>query len=303
MNVVSKMYQLIGHTPMVQLPTPASSARVFLKLEWFNPGGSVKDRTALNMIQDAMAKGLLKPGDTIVEPTSGNTGIGIALIAPQFGFHSVIIMPDSVPAEKIQLLKAYGSKVILTPKEQSIQGSIDLADRLVQENGYIKLSQFDNPANSMAHYLTTAVEIAEQVPDVTHFVVTTGTGGTAMGIGRRLKELKGIRLIGVEPKNSAVIQGQPAGMHKIQGTGPGFVPGIVDKTLFDELRTITDDQAIQMARSLAKEQGILGGFSTGSNVFIALELANELGPSATIVTLSPSNGERYLSSGLFEEKK
>lgn len=300
MNVVSQMYQLIGQTPMVQLPTPPSSARVFLKLEWFNPGGSVKDRTALNMIQDAMARGVLKTGDTIVEPTSGNTGIGIALIAPQFGLQSVIIMPDSVPAEKVQLLRAYGAQVILTPKEQSIQGSIDRADQLVKERGYVKLSQFDNPANSMAHYLTTAVEIAEQVPDITHFVVTTGTGGTAMGIGRRLKELKGIKLIGVEPKNSAVIQGNPPGMHKIQGTGPGFVPGIVDKQLFDELRVITDDQAIQMARSLARDQGILGGFSTGSNVYSALELAKELGPSATIVTLSPSNGERYLSTGLFE---
>lgn len=294
------MHQLIGRTPMVQLPTPPSSARVFLKLEWFNPGGSVKDRTALNMIQDAMARGVLKTGDTIVEPTSGNTGIGIALIAPQFGLQSVIIMPDSVPEEKIQLLKAYGVQVILTPKEQSIQGSIDKADHLVKELGYVKLSQFDNPANSMAHYLTTAVEIAEQIPDVTHFVVTTGTGGTAMGIGRRLKELKGIQLIGVEPKNSAVIQGNPPGTHKIQGTGPGFVPGIVDKQLFDELRVITDDQAIQMARSLAKEQGILGGFSTGANVYTALELARELGPTATIVTLSPSNGERYLSTGLFE---
>lgn len=294
------MHQLIGRTPMVQLPTPPSSARVFLKLEWFNPGGSVKDRTALNMIQDAMAKGLLKQGDTIVEPTSGNTGIGIALIAPQFGLHSVIIMPDSVPEEKIQLLKAYGVQVILTPKEQGIQGSIDKADLLVKELGYVKLSQFDNPANSMAHYLTTAVEIAEQIPDVTHFVVTTGTGGTAMGIGRRLKELKNIQLIGVEPKNSAVIQGNPPGTHKIQGTGPGFIPGIVDKQLFDELRVISDEDAIQTARSLAKEQGILGGFSTGANVFTALKLAKELGPSATIVTLSPSNGERYLSTGLYE---
>lgn len=294
------MHQLIGRTPMVQLPTPPSSARVFLKLEWFNPGGSVKDRTALNMIQDAMAKGLLKQGDTIVEPTSGNTGIGIALIAPQFGLHSVIIMPDSVPEEKIQLLKAYGVQVILTPKEQGIQGSIDKADQLVKELGYVKLSQFDNPANSMAHYLTTAVEIAEQIPDVTHFVVTTGTGGTAMGIGRRLKELKNIQLIGVEPKNSAVIQGNPPGTHKIQGTGPGFIPGIVDKQLFDELRVISDEDAIQTARSLAKEQGILGGFSTGANVFTALKLAKELGPSATIVTLSPSNGERYLSTGLYE---
>lgn len=294
------MHQLIGRTPMVQLPTPPSSARVFLKLEWFNPGGSVKDRTALNMIQDAMAKGLLKQGDTIVEPTSGNTGIGIALIAPQFGLHSVIIMPDSVPEEKIQLLKAYGVQVILTPKEQGIQSSIDKADQLVKELGYVKLSQFDNPANSMAHYLTTAVEIVEQIPDVTHFVVTTGTGGTAMGIGRRLKELKNIQLIGVEPKNSAVIQGNPPGTHKIQGTGPGFIPGIVDKQLFDELRVISDEDAIQTARSLAKEQGILGGFSTGANVFTALKLAKELGPSATIVTLSPSNGERYLSTGLFE---
>lgn len=294
------MHQLIGRTPMVQLPTPPSSARVFLKLEWFNPGGSVKDRTALNMIQDAMAKGLLKQGDTIVEPTSGNTGIGIALIAPQFGLHSVIIMPDSVPEEKIQLLKAYGVQVILTPKEQGIQSSIDKADQLVKELGYVKLSQFDNPANSMAHYLTTAVEIAEQIPDVTHFVVTTGTGGTAMGIGRRLKELKNIQLIGVEPKNSAVIQGNPPGTHKIQGTGPGFIPGIVDKQLFDELRVISDEDAIQTARSLAKEQGILGGFSTGANVFTALKLAKELGPSATIVTLSPSNGERYLSTGLYE---
>ena len=302
MKVVHHIYELIGETPIIQISTPSTSAKVYLKLEWFNPGGSIKDRTALSMVQDAIKRGLLKSGDTIVEPTSGNTGIGLALIAPQFGLHCVIVMPESVTQEKIQLLKAYGAKVLLTPKEQSMNGSIDLADQLVKEKGYIQLSQFDNPANSAVHYQTTGEEIAQQIPDITHFILTTGTGGSAMGAGQRLKELKNIKLIGVEPKNSSVIRGNPPGMHKIQGVGPGFIPGIVDSTLFDELRQVQDEDAIQMARRLAKEQGILGGFSTGANVFMALELAKELGPSATIVTISPSNGERYLSSGLFEEK-
>jgi cysteine synthase len=303
MKVVSHIYELIGETPVVQIPTPPTSGRVFLKLEWFNPGGSVKDRTAFNMVKDAMDRGVLQAGDTMVEPTSGNTGIGLAMIAPQFGLRCVIIMPDSVPEEKVQLLKAYGAEVLLTPKEKSIRGSIELADQLVRERGFIKLSQFDNPANPDVHYHTTGDEIAKQVPDITHFILSTGTGGTAMGAGRRLKELKQVTLIGVEPQNSSVIRGNPPGTHKIQGVGPGFVPGIVDVGLFDELRQIRDEDAIHMARTLAKEHGILGGFSTGANVFKALELAKEMGKSATIVTVSPSNGERYLSSGLFEDKK
>ncbi len=302
MRVVRHIYELIGETPIIQIPTPSTSAKVYLKLEWFNPGGSIKDRTALNMVQDAVKRGILKPGDTIVEPTSGNTGIGLALIAPQFGLKCVIVMPESVAEEKIQLLKAYGAAVVLTSKEQSMNGSIDIADQLVKEKGYIKLSQFDNPANVAIHYQTTGDEIARQIPEITHFILTTGTGGSAMGAGKRLKELKNIRLIGVEPLNSSVIRGNPPGMHKIQGVGPGFIPSIVEPTLFDELRQIRDEDAIQMARRLAKEQGILGGFSTGANVFMALELAKELGPNATIVTVSPSNGERYLSTGLFEEK-
>lgn len=302
MRVVHHIYELIGETPIIQIPTPSTSAKVYLKLEWFNPGGSIKDRTALNMVQDAVKRGILKPGDTIVEPTSGNTGIGLALIAPQFGLKCVIVMPESVAEEKIQLLKAYGAAVVLTSKEQSMNGSIDIADQLVKEKGYIKLSQFDNPANVAIHYQTTGDEIARQIPEITHFILTTGTGGSAMGAGKRLKELKNIRLIGVEPLNSSVIRGNPPGMHKIQGVGPGFIPSIVEPTLFDELRQIRDEDAIQMARRLAKEQGILGGFSTGANVFMALELAKELGSNATIVTVSPSNGERYLSTGLFEEK-
>jgi cysteine synthase A len=288
---------------MVQIPTPASSGSVFLKLEWFNPGGSIKDRTALNMIQEALKQGTLKAGDTMVEPTSGNTGIGLAMLAPQFGLHCVIVMPDSVPQEKVDLLKAYGAVVLLTNKEQSIRGSIALADQLVEEKGYVKLSQFDNPANPAVHYNTTANEILKQVPNVTHFVVSTGTGGTAMGAGRRLKEVNHITLIGVEPKNSAVLQGHPAGTHNIQGVGPGFIPGVVDPSLFDELRVITDGEAQLMARHLAQHHGILGGFSTGANVHVALQLAKELGPDAIIVTVSPSNGERYLSSTLFQDNR
>jgi len=303
LNVVTHLYELIGQTPMVQIPTPASSGSVFLKLEWFNPGGSIKDRTALNMIQEALKQGTLKAGDTMVEPTSGNTGIGLAMLAPQFGLHCVIVMPDSVPQEKVDLLKAYGAVVLLTNKEQSIRGSIALADQLVEEKGYVKLSQFDNPANPAVHYNTTANEILKQVPNVTHFVVSTGTGGTAMGAGRRLKEVNHITLIGVEPKNSAVLQGHPAGTHNIQGVGPGFIPGVVDPSLFDELRVITDGEAQLMARHLAQHHGILGGFSTGANVHVALQLAKELGPDAIIVTVSPSNGERYLSSTLFQDNR
>lgn len=301
-NVVKNIYELIGQTPVYQFPTSSDMADIFVKLEWFNPGGSIKDRIALSMIQDAIAQGRLKPGDTIVEPTSGNTGVGIAMIAAQMGFKSVIIMPESVSLERVKILKAYGAEVILTPKELSMEGSISVSDELQREKGYVQLRQFDNPANPKAHYETTALEIMSQVPAITHFVIGSGTGGTLTGAGRRLKEDHNVKLIAVEPETSAVMQGSPNEGHKIQGIGPGFIPSIVDVNLFDELRTVTDDEAIQMARILAKEYGLLGGFSTGCNLAASIKLAKELGPGHTIVTVSASNGERYLSTILFEEK-
>lgn len=301
-NVVKNIYELIGQTPVYQFPTSSDMADIFVKLEWFNPGGSIKDRIALSMIQDAIAQGKLKPGDTIVEPTSGNTGVGIAMIAAQMGFKSVIIMPESVSLERVKILKAYGAEVILTPKEQSMEGSISIADQLEREKGYVQLKQFDNPANPKAHYETTAREIIAQVPSITHFVIGSGTGGTLSGAGRRLKEDHNVKLIAVEPETSAVMQGHPSEGHKIQGIGPGFVPSIVDVSLFDELRTVTDEEAIQMARVLAKDYGLLGGFSTGCNLAASIKLARELGPGHSIVTVSASNGERYLSTILFEEK-
>ena len=301
-NVVKNIYELIGQTPVYQFPTSADMADIFVKLEWFNPGGSIKDRISLSMIQDAISQGKLKPGDTIVEPTSGNTGVGVAMIAAQMGFKSVIIMPESVSVERIKILKAYGAEVILTPKDESMEGSIAIADKLEQEKGYVQLKQFDNPANPKAHYETTALEILSQVPTITHFVIGSGTGGTLSGAGRRLKEDNGVKLIAVEPETSAVMQGKPSLGHKIQGIGPGFVPRIVDVSLFDELRTIKDSEAIEMARTLAKDYGLLGGFSTGCNIAASIKLAKELGPGYTIVTVSASNGERYLSTTLFEEK-
>jgi len=301
-KVVQHIYELIGDTPVYQFPTSSDMADIFVKLEWFNPGGSIKDRIALSMIHDLMAKGKLKKGDTIVEPTSGNTGVGVAMIAAQMGLKSVIIMPESVSMERIKILKAYGADVILTPKEESMEGSIAIADKLEQEKGYIQLKQFDNPSNPKAHYETTALEILAQVPSITHFVIGSGTGGTLTGAGRRLKEEKGVKLIAVEPETSAVMQGKPSLGHKIQGIGPGFVPSIVDVSLFDELRTVKDLEAIEMARILAKDYGLLGGFSTGCNIVASLQLAKELGPGYSIVTVSASNGERYLSTNLFEEK-
>ncbi len=300
MKVVNNMYELIGNTPMIKIKTNEDFAEVYLKLEWFNPGGSVKDRIALNMIQDAFGKGLIKEGDTIVEPTSGNTGIGLALVARGFGLNAVLVMPESLSIERRQILKGLGAKLVLTPKEGGMKLAIQEADRLVEEKGYFMTKQFDNPANPLIHYNTTSKEILSQVPDLDAFVAGVGTGGTITGVGTRLKEESKAIVVAVEPSKSPVLSGEQPGPHKIQGIGAGFIPSVLDTSLFDQIITVDDEDAFETARMLSKEHGIFGGISTGANVFAALQVAKELGKGKKVVTVSPSNGERYLSTELFE---
>lgn len=300
MKVVNNIIELIGQTPMVKLVTDEESADVYLKLEWYNPGGSVKDRIAYNMIKDAFDKGLLKEGDTIIEPTSGNTGIGLAMVAKGFGLHAVLVMPESLSIERRKILKGYGAELILTPKEGGMKESVRVAEELAKEKGYFVPKQFDNPANPEVHYKTTSKEILDQVPEINAFVAGVGTGGTITGVGRRLKEETDAMVVAVEPEYSPVLSGDNPGPHKIQGIGAGFIPSVVDTSLFDEIIKVKDEDAFEMARTLAKTQGLFVGISTGANVTAALQVAKKLGKGKKVVTVSPSNGERYLSTELFE---
>lgn len=300
MKVVNNIYELIGNTPMIKLNTDEDSAEVYVKLEWFNPGGSVKDRIALNMIEDALSKGALKAGDTIVEPTSGNTGIGIALVASQFGLNVVLTMPDSLSIERRNILKGLGAELVLTPKEKGMKGSIAVAEQLVVDKGYISLRQFENTSNPAVHYQYTSREILSQVPDLDAFVAGVGTAGTISGNGKRLKEETEALIIAVEPADSAVISGEKPGPHGIQGIGAGFIPENLDLSVVDEVIKVKTIDAVETARKLAVETGIFGGYSTGANVFVALEVAKRLGKGKKVVTLSPSNGERYLSTDLYK---
>ncbi len=300
MKPVNNVYELIGNTPMIKLKTPVEYADVYLKLEWFNPGGSVKDRIAYNMISKAIESGELKPGDTLVEPTSGNTGIGLAIVSKGFGINTVFTMPESLSIERRKILTGLGAELILTPKEKGMKGSILKAEELAKENGYFMPRQFENPANPEIHYLTTGVEILAQVPGVDAFVAGVGTGGTITGVGKRLKEDSNAVIIAVEPAQSPVLsKGQP-GPHKIQGIGAGFIPDILNIDVIDEIIKVEDEDAFTTARKLSKEQGLFVGISTGANVFAALEVAKRLGKGKKVVTISPSNGERYLSTDLYE---
>lgn len=302
--IANHIYDLIGHTPIVRLEhlTDEPIADLYLKLEWFNPGGSVKDRIAIQMIEAAEQAGRLTPGDTIVEPTSGNTGIGIAMVGAAKGYHTVLIMPDSLSIERRKILTGYGAELILTPAEGGMKESIRVAEELVHQHGYYMPMQFDNPNNPKAHMEHTAHEILSDLPDLDCFVAAVGTGGTITGTGTVLKQhLPTIRIVAVEPETSAVLSGHPPGKHSIQGIGAGFIPSILDTSVYDEVVTVRDDDAYAMARQLAKQHGLFVGISTGANVVAALELARRLGPGHKVLTVSPSNAERYLSTKLFEE--
>ena len=304
MRVVESVWDLVGQTPLVRLQrmVKQGAANVYVKLESFNPGGSVKDRIALSMIRDAEERGALQPGGTIVEPTSGNTGIGLAMIAAARGYRLLVVMPETMSVERRALMAAYGAEFVLTPGPLGMKGAIEEAKRLVQENpGYFMPQQFENPANPEIHRRTTALEILEQLPQVDAFVGGVGTGGTVTGVGEVLKERRpGVRVIAVEPAASPVLSGGAPGPHKIQGIGAGFVPPVLNRGVIDKIVQVSNDDALETGRRLAKEEGILAGISSGAAVYAALQEAVHLGSGKNLVVVAPDTGERYLSTELFK---
>ena len=298
-QLAESILDLIGHTPLVQLRrVPGEgTAQVLGKLESRNPGGSVKDRIAQAMIEAAEQEGRLKPGDTIVEPTSGNTGIGLALVAAVKGYRLVLTMPEDMSLERRKLLRRLGAEFVLTPALEGMTGAVFAAEQLVREQGYYMPQQFENPANPEIHARTTGPEIvAATGGQVDAFVVGVGTGGTITGAGRVLREANPhVLLVAVEPERSPVLAGGRPRPHAIQGIGASFVPGVLDRTLLDETIAVSDDDAIAMMERLAREEGLLVGISAGANVYAACAIARRLGAGKTVVTILPDTGERYLS--------
>ncbi|MCR6104776.1 cysteine synthase A [Salipaludibacillus agaradhaerens] len=303
-KVANSITELIGDTPLVKLQRLVSDdhADVYLKLEFMNPGSSVKDRIALAMIEDAEEKGALKAGDTIVEPTSGNTGIGLAMVAAAKGYRAVLVMPETMSMERRNLLRAYGAELVLTPGPDGMGGAIKKATELQQEHGYFMPQQFENTANPKVHRETTGKELLEQVGgQLDAFVSGIGTGGTITGAGEVLKEkFPNMQLIALEPADSPILSGGQKGPHKIQGIGAGFVPEILNTDLYDEVMTVTTEQSFEYARRAAREEGILSGISSGAAIYAALEVAKRLGKGKKVVAVIPSNGERYLSTPLYQ---
>ena len=300
--------QLIGRTPLLELTHMeeklALPAKVLAKLEYFNPAGSAKDRVALSMIRDAEERGILKEGSTIIEPTSGTTGIGLACVAAARGYRTIIVMPDSMSAERQMLMGAYGAELVLTPGAQGMSGAIAKAEELAKEiPGSFIPDQFGNPANSKAHYETTGPEIwTDTDGNVDIFVAGVGTGGTITGVGRYLKEKKpGVQIVAVEPYDSPLLSGGKAGPHGLQGIGANFVPAVLDTTVYDRIIPVTTAQAYDAARLMGKAEGVLVGISSGAALHAALELAKEPDNAGkTIVVLLPDTGDRYLSTDLFK---
>lgn len=294
---------LIGNTPIVPLRRlpPEGSARVWAKLERFNPAGSVKDRIGKAMIEAAEDAGLLQPGGVIVEPTSGNTGIGLAMVAAVKGYRLILTMPDTLSVERRGLLKAYGAELVLTPGAEGIKGAIAKARELAEENdGFVPL-QFQNPANPEVHRRTTAAEILTQVKRLDAFVAGVGTGGTVTGVGQVLKDcLPNVEVVAVEPAGSPVLSGGSPGKHKIQGIGAGFVPDVLNTSVIDEIVQVEDSDAAETTRRLAREEGILAGISSGAAAWAAIQVAVRLGTGKEVVVILPDTGERYLSTGLFD---
>lgn len=310
---MSKIYrsveELIGGTPLLEISRFSKkeglSANLFGKLEYLNPAGSAKDRVGLAMIEDAERKGLLKEGGVIIEPTSGNTGIGLAAVAVCRGYRAIIVMPDSMSRERCVLMSAYGAELVLTPGEQGMKGAIEKAEDLAKEiPGSFIPGQFENPANAMAHYQTTGPEIWEDTAgDVDIFVAGVGTGGTITGVGRYLKEKDpSIRIVAVEPASSPLLSGGEAGPHGLQGIGANFIPSLLDREVYDEVLTVTEEEAYAAARTLGKTEGVLCGISSGAALFAAAVLAKRPeNAGKNIVVLLPDTGDRYLSTPLFEE--
>lgn len=308
-GIYTSAEQLIGRTPLLEAVhierEEGLGARLLLKLEGVNPGGSAKDRVGLAMIEDAERRGALRPGSVIIEPTSGNTGIGLCVVAAARGYRTIIVMPDSMSVERRLLMKAYGAELVLTPGSEGMRGAIERAEQLSREiPGSFIPGQFDNPANPQAHYDTTGPEIFEDTQgEVDIFVAGVGTGGTITGVGRYLKEKKpGVRIVAVEPASSPLLSGGVAGPHGIQGIGANFVPGVLDRSVIDEIIPVTDEDAMAAGRAIGRREGVLIGISSGACLHAALELARR-GENAgkTIVALMPDAGDRYLSTKLYQD--
>jgi cysteine synthase len=305
---IKTVLDLIGNTPLLKLNrvTAGDGAEVWAKLEGFNPGGSVKDRPALAMIEDAEKKGKLKKGMTIVEPTSGNTGIGLAMVAAVKGYRIILTMPESMSIERRKLLQAYGAELVLTPAAQGMKGATTKADELLASGkAYFKPDQFGNPANSQVHRVTTAKEILAQMgaKKIDAFVAGVGTGGTITGVGEVFrKKFKNIKIVAVEPASSPLLSGGQPGPHTIQGIGANFVPAILNTKIYDEVITVSNEDAADTSRRLAREEGLLVGISSGAACWATLRVAARLGKGKRVVTVFPDVGERYLTTGLFELK-
>ncbi|MCP3027419.1 cysteine synthase A [Halobacillus sp. A5] len=309
MRVVDNIADLIGDTPLVKLNrlAPEGGADIYLKLENYNPSGSVKDRASYNMIVQAENEGYLKEGSTIIEPTSGNTGIGIAMNAAARGYKAVLVMPDTMTQERINLLKAYGAKIVLTPGDDKMPGAIAKAKELVEEiDGAFMPMQFENTANPDAHRYTTASEIIEAMKELekplSAFVSTAGTGGTVTGTGEELKKYyEDLTVHVAEPAGSPVLSGGKPGKHKLVGTSPGFIPSILNEEVYDEIFQVTDEDAYDVTRRLAREEGLLLGTSGGAACWAGIEVAKKKQPGEVVVIIAPDTGERYLSGDLFRQ--
>ena len=295
--------ELIGRTPILKVNMiDENSADVYVKLEKFNPGGSVKDRAALGMIEKAEEEGLLKKGSVIVEPTSGNTGIALAMIGRVKGYKVIIVMPETMSKERRDLIKAYGAELVLTEGAKGMKGAIEKATQMVKDYGYFMPQQFENIANPEKHYETTAQEIYEDINDLDVFVAGVGTGGTITGIGKNLKEkINGIEIVAVEPSNSQVIIGKNPGPHKIQGIGAGFVPQNYKEEYVDKVIAVSDENAIKTAVDFSKNEGILVGISSGAAIYAAIEIAKKLGKGKKVLAIAPDGGEKYISMGIYEQ--
>ena len=304
-KIYHSILDTIGETPIVKLKnmTTDEMAQIYVKLESFNPGGSVKDRNALRMIEDAEKNGKLKPGMMIIEPTSGNTGIGLAMVGAAKGYPVTLVMPETMSIERRKLMQAYGANLVLTPGADGMKGAIAEANRLAEEKDGFVPAQFDNPANPKVHEETTAKEIvnAFEKNGLDAFVAGVGTGGTITGVGNELKRMySNIKIYAVEPEESPVLEGGQSGPHKIQGIGAGFVPSILNINIYDEVLPVKSNDAMETAREIAKKEGILVGISSGAALFAAIEVAKKMTSDQKVLVLLPDNGERYLSTELFQ---
>ncbi|PMD72065.1 cysteine synthase A [Companilactobacillus nuruki] len=303
-KIAKNITELIGNTPIVKLNnvTPEDAGDVYVKLEFFNPGSSIKDRIALSMLEAAEQAGKIKPGDTLVEPTSGNTGIGLSLVAAAKGYHLIITMPETMSIERRKLMQGYGTELILTPGSEGMKGAIKKATDLANENGYFMPMQFQNPANPAIHEATTGKEIISAFDNeqIDAFVAGVGTGGTLSGVSHALtKKYPNVKIYALEAAESPLLKDSKTGSHKIQGISAGFIPDTLDQNAYSDIIEVTSDQAIKMAQKVSQNEGFLPGISAGANIFGAIEIAKKLGKGKKVVTVAPDNGERYLSTDLF----